>query len=82
MVANARKTPATRRSPLTQITRHWQWYLILLAPIALTLIFRYWPMYGAVIAFKQYTSGSIWAAKWVGLKHFENFFRTPVFGRV
>lgn len=73
-----------RRSPqaLRQIKRHWQWYLLLLLPVALTIVFRYIPMYGAVIAFKQYNGGDIWAAPWVGFKHFQNFFKTPAFGRV
>lgn len=72
----------TRRTPLQQMRRHWQWYAIVLVPVILVLIFKYYPMYGAVIAFKQYNGGSIWDAKWVGLKHFQTFFKTPIFGRV
>jgi putative aldouronate transport system permease protein len=46
-------------------------------------IFRYWPMYGLSIAFKDYLpflgySGS----PWVGLKNFEALFTGPDFGRL
>ena len=78
----ASRSGKTKKTPIQQIMRHWQWYVLLLIPIALTLIFKYWPMYGTIIAFKQYNGGDMWAAKWVGLKHFQNFFKTPVFWRI
>ncbi len=88
MTSFTKPAPASlrNRTPLQRagrrMLRHWQWYLLLLLPLTLTIIFRYIPMYGAVIAFKQYNGGDIWAAPWVGFKHFQNFFRTPVFTRV
>ncbi|MGI6174015.1 MAG: ABC transporter permease [Christensenellales bacterium] len=82
MTSNAKTFSGTKRTPMQQIMRHWQWYVVLIIPILLTLVFKYFPMYGAVIAFKQYNGGSIWAAKWVGFKHFAQFFKTPVFSRV
>lgn len=39
------------------------------------LVFSYLPMYGLVMAFKDYNlSLGIWGSPWVGLKHFEMFF--------
>ena len=58
----------------------WLWdniglYLMLLVPVAYILIFHYYPMYGAQIAFRNYkVSRGILNSDWVGLKHFINFF--------
>jgi putative aldouronate transport system permease protein len=62
------------------IKRHWQLYLLIIAPMAYILIFKYIPMYGAQIAFRDYSvikgfSGS----QFVGLKHFQSFFQSPNF---
>jgi len=53
-------------------------YLMAIPVIAYYLIFCYWPMYGAVIAFQNYRVGAgFWGSPWVGLKHFASFFNTP-----
>jgi putative aldouronate transport system permease protein len=55
-------------------------YLFLLIPLAYYIIFKYVPMYGATIAFKDYRIGlGFFGSKWVGLKNFERLFRAPVF---
>lgn len=53
----------------------WELYLLLIPGIILTIIYKYIPMYGVQIAFRDYSpvlgfSGS----PWVGLKWFEKFF--------
>ena len=50
--------------------------LILLASPAIiyVILFRYLPMYGTIIAFRDYDYSSIWGSRWVGLKYFEYFF--------
>lgn len=41
------------------------------------VIFHYVPMYGVQIAFKDYNiKKGIWDSAWVGLKHFDRFFRS------
>lgn len=57
---------------------------ILCIPIVLYyLIFCYWPMFGLVIAFKQYEVGKgIFASDWVGFKHFIEFFQSMNFKRL
>ncbi|NOU92764.1 ABC transporter permease subunit [Paenibacillus sp. LMG 31456] len=47
------------------------------------IIFRYIPMYGLLIAFKDYQPflGFV-ESKWVGLHHFERFFTDPVFTKL
>jgi putative aldouronate transport system permease protein len=41
------------------------------------IIFYYWPMYGAIIAFKNFNPAKgILNSDWVGLKHFTSFFKS------
>lgn len=55
-------------------------YLLLLPACVYLFVFEYMPMYGVQIAFRDYTvRGGIWGSKWVGLKHFINFFNFPNF---
>ena len=61
--------------------RHWQLYLVILLPLIYLVIFKYVPMYGLQIAFKQYSPAKGFAGSpWVGLRYFLDFFRSPYFG--
>ena len=66
---------------LVYVKAHWQLYLIFLLPaLLLTIIFRYLPMGGILIAFKNYNPiKGIWASKWVGFKYFKRFLNSPDF---
>lgn len=58
-------------------------YLLLLPGIVALFIFNYIPMYGVVIAFKEYNIfAGISASPWVGFLQFERLFRNPDFSRV
>ena len=49
-------------------------YVLLAPALILLVIFTYIPMYGLVIAFKDYTpSLGIFGSPWVGFKHFSQF---------
>jgi putative aldouronate transport system permease protein len=51
------------------------WLLMCLPALLLLLVFAYFPMAGAVIAFKNYRAADgIWGSAWVGLKNFEFLF--------
>lgn len=65
------------------IRRYWQLTLMLLVPMIFVLVFSYGPMYGLLIAFKNYRGvDGIWGSKWVGLDHFIKFFESYQFKRV
>jgi multiple sugar transport system permease protein/putative aldouronate transport system permease protein len=66
---------ARSRVPLTQqIRRSWQLYVLLALPLLYLLIFQYWPMYGAQIAFRNFNAvKGITGSPWAGLQHFERF---------
>jgi len=49
-------------------------YLMILPAVVYFIIFKYIPIYGATIAFKDYTfAKGIFGSPWVGLKHFKAF---------
>lgn len=55
-------------------------YVLMLPGIILTLVFKYFPMYGAVIAFKDYNPlKGILGSEWVGFTHFKDFLNAPNF---
>jgi len=58
-------------------------YIMLLPTIAFYIIFHYLPMYGIIIAFKDFkASRGILGSPWVGFKHFEQFFSSYYFFRL
>ncbi|MGI5898447.1 MAG: ABC transporter permease [Christensenellales bacterium] len=60
------------------LIKFWGIYMMFLPVLAFYLVFHYAPMYGAQIAFKDYSPGlGIVGSSWVGLKHFTNFFTSP-----
>lgn len=62
----------------------YKYYYILLAPgLLYFLVFRYVPLMGVSIAFKDYRFvDGIWGSPWVGLKWFENLFTASDFMNV
>ncbi|MDD6362458.1 MAG: ABC transporter permease subunit [Lachnospiraceae bacterium] len=61
--------------------RHWQLYILFLGPaFVLTIIFRYVPMGGILIAFVDYNPfKGIMGSEWVGLANFTRFLKSPDF---
>lgn len=58
-------------------------FLFLLPAVLWYLVFYYGPIYGLVIAFKDYSIGSgVQGSPWVGFKHFEKMFASEEFLRV
>lgn len=66
-----------------QMKKGWRLYVLLVLPVVYLLVFKYYPMYGAQIAFKDFTaSKGIAGSDWVGFKHFIRFFHSYEFGRL
>lgn len=63
------------------VKKNWQFYIIFLLPaLVLTFVFKYIPMGGVLIAFKDYNAfQGIWGSEWVGLAHFRRFMSSPDF---
>ncbi|WP_028560191.1 ABC transporter permease [Paenibacillus pinihumi] len=58
-------------------------YVMMIPVVAYYVIFHYAPMYGALIAFKDFSPmKGILGSDWAGLKHFQDFFNSYYFVRV
>lgn len=67
-----------RKSLQRRMADHWQLYVMLLIPLVLTIIYKYYPMYGIQIAFRDYKANrGMWGSEWVGLYWFKRFFSSP-----
>lgn len=78
-----RQTRNLRSRFLREMTKNGELYLIALPVIAYYILFHYVPMYGAQIAFKDFSpSTGIAGSPWVGFQHFRDFFQSIYFVRV
>ena len=81
--ASAVPQPPSTGKLSVRIRNRWQLYIFLLIPVAQVLIFKYWPMLGLQIAFKNFDYRlGIWGSAWVGTKHFQRFLNSYQFSRV
>lgn len=78
------RSDASARFPQRRNWRSWTPLWLLLIPGVLYFaVFRFWPMWGAQIAFRDYVPFlGIESSPWVGWKHFEAFFTDPDFPRL
>ena len=68
---------------MRDVRLNWKLYLLFLPVFLHYLIFAYGPMYGATIAFKNYSPiKGILGSDWVGLQHFADFFTSRDFRRI
>ncbi|MFD0869445.1 ABC transporter permease [Paenibacillus residui] len=79
--------PAMRKKPMLSrmkpLIANRYLYLMLLPVILYFIIFEYKPMYGAIIAFKDFNPyQGIWDSPWAGFKHFQRFFESYYFWRL
>lgn len=76
----AKRKHSLGKSIALELRRRGRLYLMLTIPVAYIIIFCYVPMSGVLIAFEDYSlRKGVWGSPWVGLKHFQGFFSTPVF---
>lgn len=80
---NVLKAQAKNSSLLKRIKKHWQLYLLLLPSLLCIIIFKYIPMYGVQIAFRNYIPKmGFMGSPWVGLEYFHDFFSSYQFSRL
>ena len=74
------KVASKIKSQFEFIKQNYVLYLLLAPAVILTIIFKYVPMYGATIAFKDFSPiKGITGSEWVGFKHFTSFLTSPNF---
>ena len=74
------KKQAKRENTKKDLKKCWQLYIFLIPAVAGLILFSYVPMYGILLAFKDYNPfDGIWGSEWVGMEYFVRFFRSPYF---
>ncbi|PHU34203.1 ABC transporter permease [Pseudobutyrivibrio ruminis] len=68
-------------STATYVIHHWRLYVFFLGPaLLLTIIFKYLPMGGILIAFEKYSPfKGFFGSEWVGFEYFKQFLSSPDF---
>ncbi|MEK3884617.1 ABC transporter permease subunit [Paenibacillus sp. PL2-23] len=68
----ALKFKGPKRGMAHYLKKDWQLYLLLMIPLSFVLVFRYAPMTGLVLAFKDYKiARGFWGSEWVGFEVFQ-----------
>ena len=64
----------------TSVRKYWFIYLLAIPGLVFLLVFSYAPMYGVVLAFKDFKMNKgIMGSPWVGLAHYRELFSDPAF---
>jgi putative aldouronate transport system permease protein len=75
--------PEGKKNLRERILFNWQIYVFMLPAVMYLFIFNYLPMYGILIAFKEFRPKlGIWGSEWVGLKYFVRFFSLSSFEQI
>lgn len=73
----------TFRRLIKDVKKHYLVYIMAIPMIAYYVLFHYMPMYGAVIAFKDYSPAlGVSNSPWVGFENFISFFKSVYFVRL
>lgn len=77
--SNPGRKPRNPQKPLWhRILSSWQLYVLITPAVAYLILFKYIPMTGIQIAFRDFKSArGVWGSQWVGFKHFLRFFNSP-----
>lgn len=77
------RSSVLKKSRRLFMNQDWQLYALLSLPMLYFLIFKYIPMYGVTIAFKDFNMfQGIWKSPWVGLDAFREIFLMKDFYKV
>ncbi len=83
MTTDSKENVSGKKSLLQYMIQNYMLYLFLAPAVILTIVFKYIPMYGSIIAFKDFSPmKGIWGSDWVGLEHFIKFLTSPNFGDI
>ena len=78
-----RKNGQKRQRALRLLGKYWPYYLMMLSGLVYFALLKYAPMYGVLIAFKDFKiKKGIWGSPWVGLQNFRTFFTSTYCSRL
>ena len=79
------RAPNALRRPnkfIAYMRKYWFVYMLVLPGLVFMLVFDYGPMYGILLAFKDYSPRlGVWGSPWAGLSHFREMLVDPNFIR-
>jgi putative aldouronate transport system permease protein len=82
-IPNNKKKPTYRKRVVRDFLLNKYLYFMMVPVLGYYAIFHYAPMYGAIIAFKDYSPmKGVWNSDWVGLANFQDFFGSFYFWRI
>ncbi|MCL2478115.1 MAG: ABC transporter permease subunit [Treponema sp.] len=68
------------KKPFYYFLRDWQLYALVFLPMLFVILFKFVPMFGLIIAFKDYKiARGFWGSSWVGFKVFQDVFSHRLF---
>lgn len=74
---------AKHTGPRSHLKKYWSYYVMLLPGVIYIVMFKYIPMMGSVIAFKDYSAyQGILDSPWCGLENFKKLFQYPDFYKI
>lgn len=76
-----RQTPRSFQRIKRNFRRYWALYVMLIVPLIYFLIFKYGPMFGAMLAFRRYRVNQPFGSDWRGLYYFDIFLKDPQYWR-
>ena len=78
-----RKNGQKRQRALRLLGKYWPYYLMMLPGLVYYALLKYAPMYGVLIAFKDFKiKKGIWGSPWVGLQNSRTFFTSTYCSRL
>ena len=83
LTTSSKAVALNHRSFRTGVRKSKYLYCLMILPVAYYIIFHYAPMYGIIVAFKDYNIvKGVFGSPWAGLKWFEKFITDPYFWQV
>lgn len=80
---NTKNVVAKSSGSKNHFKKYWPYYVMMLPGIIYLIMFKYIPMMGSVIAFKDYSAyKGIWESAWCGLENFKKLFMYPDFYKI
>lgn len=80
VLAAKTKVPKRKKKRFASITKNWQLYVLIAPALIYILVFKYIPMYGLQIAFKDFVPvKGIFGSEWIGFDNFLRFFKAYYF---
>ena len=73
--------PLVKRKKRSALVKYWPLYLMMALPLTYFIVFKYIPMFGAILAFRRFKIGKPFGTTWMGFTYFATFIKNPMYWR-